>query len=60
VYSDGSYGAPAGVVFSFPVTCKDGKWSIVQVRWVGGGWGGGCAGPGVFVLTVLDGVGGAY
>ena len=39
VYSDGSYGAPAGVVYSFPVTCKDGKWSIVQVRWVGGGWG---------------------
>jgi len=30
VYSDGSYGAPEGVIYSFPVTCKDGKWSIVQ------------------------------
>ena len=52
VYSDGSYGAPPGVVYSFPVTCKDGKWSIVQVGagvgglrgpWVGVGakrWGG--------------------
>ena len=32
VYSDGSYGAPKGVVYSFPVTCKAGTWSIVQVR----------------------------
>jgi malate dehydrogenase len=30
VYSDGSYGAPKGVIYSFPVTCKDGKWTIVQ------------------------------
>jgi malate dehydrogenase len=30
VYSDGSYGAPEGVMYSFPVTCKDGKWEIVQ------------------------------
>jgi malate dehydrogenase len=30
VYSDGSYDAPKGVVYSFPVTCKHGKWSIVQ------------------------------
>ncbi|EFN52647.1 malate dehydrogenase, cytoplasmic [Chlorella variabilis] len=30
VYSDGSYGAPKGVVYSFPVTCKAGTWSIVQ------------------------------
>ncbi|KAI7845353.1 hypothetical protein COHA_001060 [Chlorella ohadii] len=30
VYSDGSYDAPKGVIYSFPVTCKDGKWSIVQ------------------------------
>lgn len=30
VVSDGSYGAPKDVVYSFPVTCKDGKWSIVQ------------------------------
>lgn len=32
VYSDGSYGQPEGLIYSFPVTCKDGKWSIVQVR----------------------------
>jgi hypothetical protein len=31
VYSDGSYDAPKGVIYSFPVTCKGGKWSIVQV-----------------------------
>jgi malate/lactate dehydrogenase len=31
VYSDGSYGQPEGLIYSFPVTCKDGKWSIVQV-----------------------------
>merc|ERR1712123_181133 len=30
VFSNGSYGTPAGVMFSFPVTIKDGKWSIVQ------------------------------
>ena len=30
VYSDGSYGAPKGVIYSFPVTCKNGKWTIVQ------------------------------
>ena len=30
VFSDGSYGSPEGVMFSFPVTIKDGKWSIVQ------------------------------
>jgi malate dehydrogenase len=30
VMSDGSYGTPAGVVFSFPVTIAEGKWSIVQ------------------------------
>lgn len=30
VISDGSYGAPEGVVYSFPVTCADGKWTIVQ------------------------------
>ncbi|MEB3284404.1 MAG: malate dehydrogenase [Candidatus Sericytochromatia bacterium] len=28
--SDGSYGVPAGVVFGYPVTCKDGEYSIVQ------------------------------
>ncbi|KAL5715945.1 malate dehydrogenase [Ranunculus cassubicifolius] len=30
VYSDGSYGIPAGIVYSFPVTCEKGEWSIVQ------------------------------
>lgn len=30
VVSDGSYGAPKDVVFSFPVTIKNGKWEIVQ------------------------------
>merc|ERR1712098_948450 len=30
VFSDGSYGTPEGCIFSFPITIKDGKWSIVQ------------------------------
>lgn len=30
VYSDGSYNVPAGLIYSFPVTCKNGEWSIVQ------------------------------
>jgi len=30
VVSDGSYGTPKDVMFSFPCTCKDGNWSIVQ------------------------------
>lgn len=30
VPSDGSYGIPEGVVYSFPVSIKDGKVSIVQ------------------------------
>eukprot|EP00244_Chara_vulgaris_P009811 TRINITY_DN429_c0_g1_i6.p1 TRINITY_DN429_c0_g1~~TRINITY_DN429_c0_g1_i6.p1 ORF type:complete len:400 (-),score=88.97 TRINITY_DN429_c0_g1_i6:382-1581(-) len=30
VYSDGSYGVPAGVIYSFPVTTKNGEWTIVQ------------------------------
>ncbi|CAG9835843.1 unnamed protein product [Diabrotica balteata] len=30
VLSDGSYGAPKDVVFSFPVNIKNGKWQIVQ------------------------------
>ena len=30
VYSDGSYNSPKDVIFSFPVTIKNGKWSIVQ------------------------------
>jgi malate dehydrogenase len=28
--SDGSYGIPAGVIYSYPVTCQDGEYSIVQ------------------------------
>ncbi|MCU7853725.1 MAG: malate dehydrogenase [Candidatus Thiodiazotropha sp. (ex Monitilora ramsayi)] len=30
VHSDGSYGIDEGVVFSYPVTCKAGKYEIVQ------------------------------
>lgn len=30
VPSDGSYGIPAGVIFGYPVTCKDGQYQIVQ------------------------------
>ena len=30
VASDGSYGVPEGLVSSFPVTCADGAWSIVE------------------------------
>ncbi|CAL5030691.1 unnamed protein product [Urochloa decumbens] len=30
VYSDGSYGVPYGIFYSFPVTCEKGEWSIVQ------------------------------
>jgi len=30
VSSDGSYGIPEGLMYSFPVTCKDGDYSIVQ------------------------------
>ncbi|MEB3329206.1 MAG: malate dehydrogenase [Candidatus Sericytochromatia bacterium] len=28
--SDGSYGIPAGVIYGYPVTCKNGAYSIVQ------------------------------
>ena len=28
--SDGSYGIPEGIVFGYPVTCKDGKYEIVK------------------------------
>ena len=28
--SDGSYGIEPGVVYSYPVTCTDGQYSIVQ------------------------------
>jgi malate dehydrogenase len=30
VYSDGSYGIQEGLIYSFPVTCKNGDWAIVQ------------------------------
>eukprot|EP00343_Euplotes_focardii_P008175 CAMPEP_0205821680 /NCGR_PEP_ID=MMETSP0206-20130828/8854_1 /ASSEMBLY_ACC=CAM_ASM_000279 /TAXON_ID=36767 /ORGANISM="Euplotes focardii, Strain TN1" /LENGTH=360 /DNA_ID=CAMNT_0053117341 /DNA_START=17 /DNA_END=1099 /DNA_ORIENTATION=+ len=30
VVSDGSYGVPKGLVYSFPVTCDNGRWNIVQ------------------------------
>lgn len=35
VYSDGSYNVPAGLIYSFPVTCKNGEWTIVQGKDVG-------------------------
>jgi len=28
--SDGSYGIEPGIIYSYPVTCKDGKYEIVQ------------------------------
>jgi malate dehydrogenase len=30
VYSDGSYNTPSGIIYSFPVTCANGEWTIVQ------------------------------
>jgi malate dehydrogenase len=30
VLSDGSYGVPKGIIYSFPCTCENGKWKIVQ------------------------------
>jgi len=30
VFSDGSYNTPVGVMFSFPVRCSKGTWTIVQ------------------------------
>ena len=30
VASDGSYGIPPGVIYSFPVTCQNGQYAIVQ------------------------------
>ena len=29
VYSDGSYRIPKDIIYSFPVKCEKGKWSIV-------------------------------
>ncbi len=31
VFSDGAYGTPEGVMYSFPITCEKKKWTIVQV-----------------------------
>ena len=30
VYSDGSYGITEGLIYSFPVKCEDGNWSVVN------------------------------
>jgi malate dehydrogenase len=30
VCSDGSYGVPEGIIYSYPVTCRDGRYAIVQ------------------------------
>ena len=30
VYSNGEYGIAEGLIYSFPVTCKNGDWSIVE------------------------------
>jgi len=30
VPSDGSYGIPEGVIYGYPVTCRDGNYEIVQ------------------------------
>ena len=30
IYSDGSYGIAEGLIYSFPVICNNGDWSIVQ------------------------------
>jgi hypothetical protein len=34
VVSDGSYGITPGLVFSYPVTCSKGSWSIVKGGWL--------------------------
>ena len=35
VYSDGSYGIPKDIIYSFPVKCENGKWSIVKGKFCG-------------------------
>ncbi len=35
IYSDGSYGVEKGLIYSYPVTCSSGDWSIVQGRQIG-------------------------
>jgi malate dehydrogenase len=32
VYSDGSYGIQKGLIYSFPVVCRNGDWQIVAGR----------------------------
>jgi malate dehydrogenase len=32
VYCDGSYGVEKGLIYSFPVTCRNGDWQVVQGR----------------------------
>ena len=32
VYSDGSYGIQKGLIYSFPVVCRNGDWQIIQGR----------------------------
>jgi malate dehydrogenase len=32
IYSDGSYDIEAGLIYSYPVTCQNGDWEIVQGR----------------------------
>ena len=35
VYFDGSYGIPKDIIYSFPVKCEKGKWSIVKGKFCG-------------------------
>lgn len=30
IYSSGEYGIEKGLMYSFPVTCRNGKWKIVE------------------------------
>ena len=30
VMSKGDYGIPEGIIYSFPVTCENGNWTIVK------------------------------
>jgi malate/lactate dehydrogenase len=30
VMSKGEYGVPEGIIYSFPVTCENGNWTIVK------------------------------
>lgn len=32
VIGSGAYGQPADLCYSYPVTCKDGQWTVVEVR----------------------------